>query len=57
MRKSTSIIRNITAEALALIIDQSLTIEQYIKIQRVVKTRGLNIYLAYNAISEGKKIC
>ena len=44
-------------EALALIIDTDLTKEHYIKIQRGAKTRGANIYPAYNAISEVKKTC
>ena len=43
-------------EALALIMDTSLSKEDYIKIQRGAKTRGANLYPAYNAVKEVKKL-
>ncbi|KAK9712915.1 hypothetical protein QE152_g24648 [Popillia japonica] len=44
-------------EALALIVDTSLTKEDYIEIQRGAKARGANLYPAYNVISQVKNTC
>lgn len=42
-------------EALVLILDTSLSKEDYIKIQKGAKTKGANLYPAYNAVSKVKK--
>lgn len=56
--KETPLLQNYSPEeALALIINTNLTKEHYINIQRGAKTRGANIYPAYNTISEVKKKC
>lgn len=44
-------------EALALIVDTSMTKEDYIKVQKGAKARGANIYPAYNQIFKIKQTC
>lgn len=44
-------------EALALIVDTSMTKEDYLKVQRGAKARGANIYPAYNQILQIKQTC
>lgn len=58
MRQVTSPVTVYTPEeALALIVDTSLTKEDYIEIQRGAKARGANLYPAYNVISQVKNTC
>jgi hypothetical protein len=44
-------------EALALIVDTSMTKDDYIKVQRGAKARGANIYPSYNLILQVKQTC
>ena len=56
MKKTPLLQKYSPKETLALIIDTNLTKEHHIKIQRGGKTRGGNIYPAYNVISEVQKV-
>ena len=54
---SSDVIKYTPDEALAMIVDLGLGKEDYIHIQRGAKSRGANIYPAYNEIAESKKHC
>lgn len=55
--KTSGIIPYSPEEALAFIIDSDMGKEDYIQMQRGAKSRGANIYPAYNVIAQTKKQC